>query len=405
MFEGPSVVHIHMRIIHVLANLSAAAGGPPKAALGMAQGLARRGHDVAIYTTNFDGDADADVPLDTPLDTGGVAVRYYQVGSPRFWKPSAALGRALDRAVPEADIVHIHSLYLYHDLAAARACRRSGVPYVVRPHGTLDPYIWRRHRWRKRLIEWWYMNRVLEDAAAIHYTSEDERRLAAPYARNPRAIVVGNGIDPADFEALPPGGRFRAMHPEIGDRPIVLFLGRLNFKKGLDLLAPAFGRVLAAGHDAHLVIAGPDEGMADKTRGWLADAGALDRTTFTGMIDGEERLAALADAAMFVLPSYSENFGIAVAEAMFCRLPVVITDKVNIWEEVRDAGAGLVSGCDVEEVAAGIAALLADPGRGRAMGEAGRALVLGRYSWDGIAPQLEKAYEDIIAGRIGGGRT
>ena len=390
------VVHIYMRIIHVIANLSAATGGPPKAVLGMTQGLARRGHDVGIYTTNFDGDSDEDVPFDTPVDLGGVAVRYYPVGFPRFWKPSRALGRALDRAVADADIVQIHSLYLYHDLAAANACRRHGVPYVVMPHGSLDPFIWRRHRWRKRLIEAWYMNRVLEDATAIHYTTEDERGLAAPVARNDRHFIVGNGLDVDEFATLPAPGAFRARYPEIGDRPIVLFLGRLNFKKGLDILAPAFGEVLRAGHDAHLVIAGPDEDMAEKTRGWLRDAGALDRTTFTGMIDGDVRLAAFADAAMFVLPSYSENFGIAVTEASACGVPVVISDAVNIWTDIRDADAGLVSGIDASAVAANIMALLADPDRARAMGENGRRMVQAKFSWDRIAGELEGAYTAIL---------
>lgn len=392
-----------MRVIHVIANLSAATGGPPKAVLGMTQGLARRGHDVAIYTTNYDGDSDADVPFDTPVDMGGVEVFHYPVQFPRFWKPSRALGRALGRVVPAADIVHIHSLYLYHDLAATDACRRHGVPYVVMPHGALDPFIWRRHRRRKWLIEQWYMNRVLEDAAAIHYTSEDERTLAAPYARTDRGFVVGNGLDLDEFARLPARGGFRARHPEIGDRPIVLFLGRLNFKKGLDILAPAFGEVLRAGHDAHLVIAGPDEDMADKTRGWLREAGALDRTTFTGMIGGDERLAAFADAAMFVLPSYSENFGIAVVEAGACGLPVVISDAVNIWRDIRDAGAGLVSGTDAAAVAANISALLADPAAARRMGENGRRMAREKFSWDGVAGDLEAAYRTILENRAPAG--
>ncbi|MEX2453579.1 MAG: glycosyltransferase [Rhodospirillaceae bacterium] len=387
-----------MRILHAIANLSAETGGPPKACLGMAQGMARRGHDVSIHTTNFDGAVDADVPLEAPVDMGGVSVRYHQVQFPRFLKRSAALRRALDRAVPACDLVHIHSLYLYHDWAAAAACRRSGVPYVIMPHGSLDPFIWRRHRGRKRIVERLFQNRDLERAAAIHYTTEDERRLAAPFARNPRAIVVGNGIDPAEFATLPPKGRFRALHPETGDRPIVLFLGRLNFKKGLDLLAPAFGKVLAAGHDAHLVLAGPPEDMEDKTRGWLREAGALERTSFTGMISGEERLAALADAAMFVLPSYSENFGIAVAEASACGLPVVISDAVNICHDVAAAGAGLVSACDADAVAANMIALLADPVRARAMGERGARMVREKFSWDGIAGELEAAYGRVLSG-------
>ncbi len=385
-----------MRIIHVIANLSAATGGPPKAVLGMTQGLARRGHDMSIYTTNYDGDRDGDMPLDVPVDHDGVSVRTFQVGFPRFWKPSAGLARALDADVAGADLVHVHSLYLHHDLAAWRACRKHGVPYAVMPHGALDPFIWHRHRWRKRLIEWWYMNRVLEDAAAIHYTTEDERSLAAPFARTEKHFIVGNGLDLAEFEALPPAGAFRARYPEIGDRPIVLFLGRLNFKKGLDILAPAFGKVLKAGHDAHLVIAGPDEDMADTTRGWLREAGALERTTFTGMIDGDVRLGAFVDAAKFVLPSYSENFGIAVAEASACSLPVVISDAVNIWEDYRDAAAGLVSGTDVDAVAANIATLLDDPARARAMGANGRRLVETKYTWDAVAADLEAAHAAIL---------
>ena len=138
--------------------------------------------------------------------------------------------------------------------------------------------------------------------------------------------------------------------------------------------------------------------MEEKTRGWLRDAGALERTTFTGMIAGEERLAALSDAAMFVLPSYSENFGIAVVEAAACGLPVVISDAVNIWHDIRAAGAGLVSACDVDAVAANMIALLEDPGRAREMGARGRRLAADRFSWDGVAAELEAAYRRVLSG-------
>lgn len=365
----------------------------------MARAMARRGHDVSIYTTNYNGADDQDVPLGVPVDAGGVTVKYFQVHAPRFWETCFPLGRALNADAGKFDLMHLHSLYMYHDRAGAIAARRNGIPYIVRPHGTLDPYIWKRRRARKSVFEWWFQNRVLEEAAALHYTTEDEWRLAASVARNPLGFVVPNGLDTDEFADLPAKGAFRAQYPEIGDRPIILFLGRLNFKKGLDLLAPAFGEVLGAGHDAHLVIAGPDDDMADKTRGWLADAGALDRTTFTGMITGEAKLAALADAAMFVLPSYSENFGIAVAEAMACGLPVVISDAVNIWPAVEAAGAGLVGPTDARVTARHMCEILANPDRAGEMAANGIGLVRDRYSWDGIAPTLEKAYEDVLAGR------
>jgi glycosyltransferase involved in cell wall biosynthesis len=367
--------------------------------MGMARAMARRGHEVSIYTTNFNGADDLDVPLGVPVDSGGVMVTYFPVHAPRFWETCLPLGRALRADAGKFDLMHLHSLYMYHDRAGAAAARRAGIPYIVRPHGTLDPYIFKRRRTRKAIFEWWFQNRVLEQAAALYYTTEDEWRLAAPVSRNPHGFVVPNGLDTDEFADLPEKGAFRAKHPEIGNRPIVLFLGRLNFKKGLDLLAPAFGRVLAAGHDAHLVIAGPDDDMAEKTRGWLAAADALDRTTFTGMITGDDKLAALVDASMFVLPSYSENFGIAVAEAMACGLPVIISDAVNIWPEVESAEAGLVGPCDIDITARNIMQILDNPARASEMGANGIRLVRDRYSWDGIAPTLEKAYEDVLAGR------
>jgi glycosyltransferase involved in cell wall biosynthesis len=368
--------------------------------MGMARAMARRGHEVAIYTTNYNGATDLDVPLGVPVEAGdGVTVKYFQVHAPRFWETCFPLGRALRADAGNFDLMHLHSLYMYHDRAGAAAAQRNGIPYIVRPHGTLDPYIWKRRRARKTIFEWWFQNRVLEGAAALHYTTEDELRLAAPVARNPHGFVVPNGLDTDEFANLPAKGAFRAMYPEIGDRPIILFLGRLNFKKGLDLLAPAFGKLRAAGHDAHLVIAGPDDDMADKTRAWLSEAGALEHATFTGMITGNDKLAALVDAEMFVLPSYSENFGIAVAEAMACGLPVVISDAVNIWPDVEAAGAGLVGPCDADVTARNMIEILQNPGRAAEMAQNGIGLVRDRYSWDGIAPTLEKAYEDVLAGR------
>ncbi|MBL8837870.1 MAG: glycosyltransferase, partial [Alphaproteobacteria bacterium] len=219
----------------------------------------------------------------------------------------------------------------------------------------------------------------------------------APYVHGAPGVVVPNGLELGEYAALPPQGAFRARHPEIGDRRIVLFLGRLNFKKGLDLLVPGFAQACTRHADLHLVIAGPDDGMLADTRGFVAAAGIADRVTFTGMLTGTDKLAALADAYCFALPSYSENFGIAIVEAMACGVPVALSDKVNIWSDVAAAGAGLVGPPTVDEVARQIVALAADPGTARTMGEAGRRLARERYSWDSIARQLESVYRSLAA--------
>jgi glycosyltransferase involved in cell wall biosynthesis len=316
-----------MKILHVIANLAPRYGGPAKACWEMARAVAQLGHEVSIYTTNQDGPGELAVPTDRPVWRDGVEIRYFPIQPPRFWGTSLPLAFALRQKIPAVDLVHIHSLYLFHDLVAGHYCRKYAVPYVMRPQGTLDPFIYRRHRGRKRLMEGLFEHRNIRQAAALHFTTAEEQELAAPFTFQTPRLVVPLGIDFDEFAVMPDPGQFRSHHPEIGDKPIILFFGRVNFKKGLDILAEAFGAVARRREDAHLVIAGPDdEGWGARVRTWLDERGVLARTTFTGMLLGSEKLAVLRDATMFVLPSYSENFGLAVIEAMAAGLPVIISD-------------------------------------------------------------------------------
>jgi glycosyltransferase involved in cell wall biosynthesis len=364
----------------------------------MARAVARRGHEVAIYTTDRDAEPREGLTAGRVFDDRGVEIRVFAQGPPRFFATSWPLAQALDAAVRDADVVHIHSLFLFHVWAAARACRRHGKPYLLRPHGTLDPFIRQRRQVPKRVLGLLFQDRVIREAAALHWTAAEEGELAAPASLGARGVVVPNGLDLSEFAALPPAGALRARFPEIGDRRIVLFLSRLNFKKGLDLLIPAFARVAAQHQDLHLVIAGPDDGMEAQARGWVAEHGIGERASFAGLVSGPAKLAALRDAACFALPSYSENFGIAVIEAMACGLPVLISDKVNIWREIAGAGAGVVARTEVADVAAKLDRLLADPAAAGAMGARGRAYVGAHYDWAKIAERLEAVYRALAAG-------
>jgi glycosyltransferase involved in cell wall biosynthesis len=386
-----------MKILHVIANLAPRYGGPSKACWEMARAVAQLGHEVSIYTTNQDGTRELPVPLDRPVYRDGVEIRYFPIQAPRFWGTSLPLARGLRQKVPASDLVHIHSLYLFHNLVAGHYCRQYDIPYLMRPQGTLDPFIYRRHRWRKRLMELLFEHRNIRRASALHFTTAEEAELAAPFTFQTPGLVVPLGFDSAEFAVLPEPGQFRVRHPEIGDNRIVLFFGRVNFKKGLDLLVKAFAAVARKQEDVQLVIAGPDnEGWGDKVRSWLSDEGLLGRSTFTGMLLGPEKLAVLRDADMFVLPSYSENFGIAVIEAMAAGLPVIISDKVNIWREVQAGEAGRVIPCDAAALAEQILDLLAQPELARQMGQNGRSLVQERFQWPRIAQNLVAAYAQII---------
>jgi glycosyltransferase involved in cell wall biosynthesis len=388
-----------MKILHVIADLAPRHGGPTKLAPELCRALARRGHEVALYATDYNGDGVQSVPLMTPLMQDGFTLRYFPVGFPRVWRYSQPLGQALRRDIPRFDVVHIHNIYLYHTLAASRACWQSDVPYVISLHGSLDPVIRNRRRLKKGVYTFLFDRRTLERAAALVYTSQIELELAHPYLRiKTPAAVAPLGLELAEYARLPAPGGFRARYPALKDKFFILFMSRINFKKGLDLLAHGFGRLARKFPQAHLVIAGPDnEGYGVKVKQWLADEGVLDRVTFTGMIMGEEKLAALRDADVFVLPSYSENFGIVVVEALACGLPVVISDQVNIHAEISAAGAGRVIQCDAGQVADALEAVLHDPEAASHMGQRGKELVAARYQWDAVAQEFEALYA-IVGG-------
>ncbi len=392
-----------MKILITIASLSPKHGGPSKAAMEMAEALVERGHEVDIFTTDQDGPRHRlDVPTDRPVIRNGVAIHYFRAQVLGLW-PCVSYGfwRAVKERVGSYDIVDSHSLWLFVGLVTGHYCRKYSVPYLIRPCGAMDPYIFRRHRWRKGLLEWLYERRNFHHAAAIHFCTEEEMELAK-LARDAlpfdKGVVVPLGVRTEDYSELPLAGTFRRHFPEIGQRRILLFLSRINFKKGLDLLISAYGAVARKQDDVHLVLAGPDDdGLGKRVQSWIEKEGLNERVTWTGMLQGEMKLAALRDASAFILPSYSENFGIAVVEAMACGLPVIISNRVNIWREVKTAGAGLVTTCDSGEIARAIEALLQDPQRGSEMGQNGRSLVEDQYRWPRVIKLLESAYRDILA--------
>jgi len=309
--------------------------------------------------------------------------------------------RVLRRLVPGADVVHIHSLYLFSTLVASRIARVNRVPYVLRPHGTLDPYVRRRHRSLKRLYHLIVEDATLKHAAAIHFTSEGERALARP-AISPgvKSCVIPLGVELRGYNNLPPRAVARKALGLPGEALVSLFLGRLNHKKGLDLLAPAFIRLASGSPDAWLVLAGPDDDkLGQRFIEECQGAGVADRVVRPGLLDPAGVRLAFAAADYWVLPSYSENFGLAVAEAMAACLPVVITDRVNIWPLVESVAAGLVARPTVDSLAEcmGLVASMSPEAR-RDMGQRGRLLCEREFDCGKVAQQLERLYSSFAIG-------
>jgi glycosyltransferase involved in cell wall biosynthesis len=305
-----------------------------------------------------------------------------------FYSPP--LREALRERAGGFDLVHLHSVFLWPTLAAARQAARAGVPYVVSPKGMLvRELVRRKSRWVKELWLATVERRTLERAAGIQVTSRHELEEFQTFgfdAALPFVIPHGVDLPGVDCDAEPPP-------PPAGRRARILFLGRINWKKGLDRLIPALTHL----PDVELVVAGNDEeALTDRLRQLARERGVLDRVQFAGPVGEEAKRELLAGAALLVLPSLSENFGLVAAEAMAAARPVVLTPEVGLADLVEESGSGIVVDGAPDRLGPAIDRLLRDEERLRVMGQNGRRTVEQRLTWDRVAAEMLGKYREII---------
>jgi glycosyltransferase involved in cell wall biosynthesis len=376
-----------LTVVHVLPSMAVDTGGPPVGCAGLTAALGGRGHRVTLAALETPGRAT--VPV-----AAGVTLKTFPADGGGRYQRSRAFAAWCREAVPAADIVHVHGVWLHPTYAAAAACRAAGVPYIVTPHGMLDEYAVRQgSAWLKRGYWWLRERHVVTGAAAIHYLNPAELGKATRGARGRPAFILGNGIPADQLDRLPARGRFRARHPAIGERPTVLFLSRLHPKKGLDRLLPAWAAFVRAVPDGRLVIAGRGEAGYEASLDRLIATLGLGRVVVrVGQLVGAEKWEALVDADLFVLPSHQEGFPMAVVEALAAGCPAVVTSACNV-PEVAASGCGVeVAGGDMAAFARAAAALWQDGPRRAVMAAAGRRLVRARYTWESIAADMESVY-------------
>lgn len=378
-----------LKILQVISHYVPAYrfGGPLQVAHGLAKALVRAGHEVTVCCTNLqDPHCALDVPVDVPVMVDGVKVYYAPVSTAgRYWGYSPVLRRRVQEEAKLADCVMTHFHFQYASVIGGRSARVAGKPLVVFTHGSLN-----RHglKARSRFLKSAYLALLeapnFRAARHVAYQSEFELEMSVRHA-NP--IIVPIGLDALRTEDLPPAGAFRQLHPEIGRRFMFAFMGRLAPGKGLELLIPAFHRLVAQ-RDAHLTLIGGDErGHEGRLRALVRQHGLDERVTFTGLLQGTDKLAALQDADAFVLPSRSEGTSLATLEAMSIGLPVIVTDRVGLSHEVSRQDCGLVIPYAEAALATALAALA---GRSdlREMGARGRRFARENFSWDNIARDL-----------------
>jgi glycosyltransferase involved in cell wall biosynthesis len=301
--------------------------------------------------------------------------------------------------INNADIVHIHAIWNTEQYRAAKYARAAGKPHVFRACGMLAPWSLQQSRWKKWLYLQLRLRKQLNLANAIHFTSRREQESAAALKLKSMSIVEPNGVSLAEFESLPPQGYFRQKHSAVASRPLTLFLGRIHPKKGLNLLIRAIARLQNS--EALLVIAGPDEkDHAAEIRALANSLGVASRVLFVGPLFGTDRLAAFRDADVFVLPSEHENFGNAVIESLACGTPAIVSDQVDVSNELTEPAVATVVQRDINELAAAIDARLSVTTTREQTFESCRNFVRTRFDWRTIAARWLTHYQQIMAGTI-----
>jgi glycosyltransferase involved in cell wall biosynthesis len=376
----------------VVPAIAARYGGPSAVALGACRALQAAGLSVLIATTDANGSGRLEVEYGRPQTFDGVPVIFFPRHLGERFKWSRGMAGWLDGQVSGFDLVDIHAIFSHSSLAAGGAAARHGIPYVVRPHGMLDPWSLSRRRWQKRVLLGAGVRRLLARAAAIQYTTAEERRLAeAAFAWLPAGTVVPLGIDDELFAVERPAGT-------VPPTPYVLALSRLDAKKGLDLLIQAFHEAAQAPSLAgwRLVIAGDGSPAYVAHLHRLAGQGAArDRIGFPGWVQGAAKAALLAGAGLFAAPSQQENFGVSVAEALACRVPLLVTPGVNLAGEAEAAGAAWVVRPETGAIRDALLAAAADPGE-RARRGLAAARFAARFRWPAAVAHLMDLYERIL---------
>jgi glycosyltransferase involved in cell wall biosynthesis len=385
-----------MKILVVVPALGDIYGGPSKSVIELTEALGNRGIDVDLVTTNANGVETLDVPLNCWLEKDNYRIQYFPYWAIQDYKISWSLTKWLWNNVKNYDLVHTNAIFSYAILPAYWACQKNRIPYIVTPRGMLEPWALSYKAWKKKFYYDLFEKPALNRANAIQMLASTEARRTESLNIKTPFTIIPNGVHKQDFEPLVSPELFYQEFPNTRDKQLIIFLGRIDPKKGLDLLADAMGKIHLNFPLAHLIIAGSDNiGFLPTARQYFADANCLDKVTFTGLLTGELKYSALSAADFYVAPSYSEGFSMSVLEGMASGLPCIITTGCNFPEAEQNKAAYVVD-INGSKIANALTQCLQNPNEAKATGQRARTLILEQYTWDTIATKLINTYAAII---------
>ncbi|MFP4027263.1 MAG: glycosyltransferase [Candidatus Brocadiia bacterium] len=382
-----------LNIAFVLNYYGVECGGPVEVALNLAREFIGKGHEVSYWAPVYDKRTNQESPIE------GLKLRLFDGGWPRSWARSSALTDEFRRSVENVDVIHMMDFWGHPIWACSRIARQTGTPSVLRPAGALNPRRVSRKYWKKKPYLEVLGRGILRRASCVQACSDQEKRHLRASGYDGRMQMIPNGISAQQFRDLPCKSIADETWPELRRKRVVLFMGRIAPEKGFDVLVPAWAEYLKrVNHGGSvLVIAGPDrEGYKGKVLKWMNQYGVRDSVVFVGTVSGDEKLALYNRADVFILPSYSENFGIVVPEAMASRTPVITTTGTP-WHELEELEIGRYVAPEPEPLSEALQELLGlSDGERRDMGERARAYVFEHYEWGRISERILDLYRSLI---------
>ncbi|TFG50745.1 MAG: glycosyltransferase [Candidatus Brocadiia bacterium] len=384
---------------------------PRKGGLGLvgvpwiAKSVAERGHQVVLNIAGYPNPGtekwvqpDVRTALECKMGAGKYGIVTYPCIIQR-WAFSPAMLRAYLPYIRDVDFIILHSTYSFPVLVGYLLARRFHKPYGLWPHGIFAPIQRQISGRKKKIYNGLIARAIMDNASVLFYSAKGEREEADSLNFKAPSVIVPHGLNFDDFVSLPPRGTFRSRYMAGHSGPLVLFLSRINQKKGLDILARAFALVLERLPNARLAIVGSSDPpqFEDRAMSWIKESGISDFVVMPGLLVGEDKMQAFADADVFVLPSQAENFGFAVFEAMASRIPVVISDTLDYAKEVDSHQAGISVPRNPQAFANAIVRILTDKDLHRELGQNGFSLAR-TYSWDKTGERVERTIECILRG-------
>ncbi len=379
-----------MRILNICAY-TWAIGGPARIIYDHTTEVLKQGHQVDILSPMTPGEKMYPAPEGSRL----IPCKRTTPISNFYREFSIEMYDFLKKNIQEYDIIHMHGIWHFGSLAPFLIPHKAALAITI--HGLLDKWAVAHSKWKKDIVTALYQKRILGKADLIQINNTDEEEDVIRYLgyRPANMVIVPNGMKVAEYVTLPEKGTFRKKHGISPQQQMILFMGRLNIKKGLDLLLPAFKQVYEKLPDAVLILAGPDDGYQAETEEFIRKNNLEDRVKLVGMLTDTIKKEALSDADLFVLPSYSEGFSIAVLEAMTSKVPTLVSDRVGFGDYIKKYNAAYLTPLNSDGVAKGLLKILQDKNYAEELKNQAFKMVTDNFDIAVVANQLLEEYKKI----------